>query len=65
MLPLMSELTSFHLINYPGNQNEILSALPMSHLQILFIPKLPSNLNYILESSSIVNLTNSMNYMKY
>ena len=56
MLPLMIELASFHLINYADNQNEILSALPMSQLQTLFLPKLPSNLKYILKSSSIVNL---------
>ncbi|CAF0875534.1 unnamed protein product [Adineta steineri] len=57
MLPSMTELFSFRMINCDYQTEEILCTLPLSQLRTLIIPKLPRNLKLMDKASSITNLT--------
>jgi hypothetical protein len=57
MLPFISKLYCFRLIDPESETEEILNALPTSKLQTLLVSKSVLNLNLIHKISSIVNLT--------
>ncbi|CAF1427017.1 unnamed protein product [Rotaria sordida] len=57
MLPLISQLSCFRLIDSVHRINELFSVLPISHLRTLMIPTLPQDLKFTCEFSSIINLT--------
>ncbi len=57
MLPLISQLSCFCLIDYEDKKNEIVSALPKSDLRTLIIPELFSDCKLIYDISSIRSLT--------
>lgn len=57
MLPLMSQLSSFRLIDHKTVGDDILSAISISNLRTLIVPTLSLNLELKYNISSIINLT--------
>jgi hypothetical protein len=63
ILPFLSQLVCFRLIDSEDQKNEILSILPISKLRTLMISKLPLSFKLICYISSITNLTISKCYL--
>ena len=57
MLPLVSRLSSFYLIDSVLGTDEIFSSLPKSQLRILKMSHVPDDLKYLYKLSSITHLT--------